>query len=423
MTLIAQLIAKLIPAKLSSHWLRMLAFSGTAGILLTGWLEGHFLANSGWLALGVLLYPLLNRLLGLALARRYNPYSINTVQLFGDALLVGGLLSWIGFSLVPSMVLLIMLGFYSLLRWQLRLFMLVFTLVALSTSLSQLMLKSTVELTSPLLTSLVSLLVLLGQLAYTAALLRKQLGAVRSLQKELVSQQERHQQLAQDLSKYLSPQIWQVAFAGQPGAKIQTRRKKLTVFFSDIKGFTDLSEELEPEELTALLNSYLTEMANIAARHGGTIDKFVGDSLMVFFGDPHSQGAKQDALAAVAMALEMRKQMCILRQKWQSLGVDKLLEIRMGINTGFCTAGSFGGAESRMDYTLIGREVNLASRLESAASANEILISAETYNLVKEVVLGRDKGQLQVKGFARPVQIYQIVDYRSNLGANRSYLA
>lgn len=93
----------------------------------------------------------------------------------------------------------------------------------------------------------------------------------------------------------------------------------------------------------------------------------------------------------------------------------------MGINTGYCTAGSFG-ADSRMDYTLIGREVNLASRLESAASANEILISAETYNLVKDVIMGRDKGQLQVKGFARPVQIYQVVDYRSNLGPGRSYL-
>lgn len=179
---------------------------------------------------------------------------------------------------------------------------------------------------------------------------------------------------------------------------------------------------MEPEDLAAILNGYLSEMTIIALRHGGTVDKFIGDSVMVFFGDPQSRGARQDAIAAVSMAIEMRKHMRTLRQRWEGMGVHKRLEVRMGINTGYCTVGTFG-AESRMDYTVIGREVNLASRLESAASADEILISGETYTLIKDEIMGRDKGQIQVKGFSWPVSIYQVMDYRRDLGPGRSYLA
>ncbi|MCY1303864.1 TOMM system kinase/cyclase fusion protein [compost metagenome] len=193
------------------------------------------------------------------------------------------------------------------------------------------------------------------------------------------------------------------------------------MFFSDIKGFTELSEELEAEQLTDLLNNYLNDMSKIALKYGGTIDKFVGDSVMVFFGDPSSQGAKKDAVNAVSMAIAMRKHMKVLRQQWRAQGITKPLEIRMGINTGYCTVGNFG-ADTRMDYTIIGREVNLASRLETASDAGEILISHETYSLVKDVIMCRDKGQINVKGFTRPVQIYQVVDFRRDLGAASSYV-
>ena len=93
----------------------------------------------------------------------------------------------------------------------------------------------------------------------------------------------------------------------------------------------------------------------------------------------------------------------------------------MGINTGYCTVGNFG-ADTRMDYTIIGREVNLASRLESAAEAGEILMSNETYSLAKDVIMARDKGQITVKGFSRPIQIFQVVDFRRDLGASSSYV-
>ena len=170
-----------------------------------------------------------------------------------------------------------------------------------------------------------------------------------------------------------------------------------------------------------MLNNYLNEMSKIALKHGGTIDKFIGDAVMVFFGDPTTQGAKKDAVAAVSMAIAMRKHMKVLRQQWRAQGIDKPLEIRMGINTGYCTVGNFG-ADTRMDYTIIGRDVNLASRLESNAEAGEILVSHETYSLIKDVIMCRDKGQLTVKGMSRPVQVYQVVDFRRDLGATSSFL-
>jgi adenylate cyclase len=113
--------------------------------------------------------------------------------------------------------------------------------------------------------------------------------------------------------------------------------------------------------------------------------------------------------------------MKVLRQHWRSKGIQTPLEIRMGINTGYCTVGNFG-TESRMDYTIIGREVNMASRLESAAESGEILISHETFSLVQDKIMCREKGSITVKGFSRPVPVYQVVDFRHNLAANPSFL-
>ncbi len=234
-------------------------------------------------------------------------------------------------------------------------------------------------------------------------------------------QRQRYARLAHNLSKYVSPQVWEQIFSGRKHVRLENQRKKLTVFFSDIKGFTDMSEQLEAEALTELLNNYLTEMSKIALKYGGTIDKFIGDSIMVFFGDPKSRGVKEDAVAAVSMAIEMRKYMKVLRQQWRSKGIRTPLEIRMGISTGYVTVGNFG-AENRMDYTIIGREVNLASRLESSADSGEILVSYETYSHIKELIMCRDKGEIQVKGFSRAIRIFQVVDFRRDLGARRSFI-
>ena len=274
---------------------------------------------------------------------------------------------------------------------------------------------------TPTLVALVSILFTTLYICITAYFVHQQGLRLAQVRSEISREQEKAARLARNLAKYLSPQVWESIFTGKKSVRLETQRKKLTVFFSDIKGFTELSEELEAEALTDLLNTYLNEMSKICLKYGGTIDKFVGDCVMVFFGDPSSKGAKKDAVNAVSMAIAMRKHMKVLRQQWRAQGITKPLEIRMGLNTGYCTVGNFG-ADTRMDYTIIGRDVNLASRLESAAESGEILISHETYSLIKDVIMCRDKGQITVKGFTRPVQIYQVVDFRRDLGATSSYV-
>lgn len=221
------------------------------------------------------------------------------------------------------------------------------------------------------------------------------------------------------LSRYVSPQIWRTIFSGRE-VKLETNRKRLTVFFSDITGFTELSERMEAEDMTDMLNHYLNEMSQIIHKYGGTIDKFIGDAIMVFFGDPTTRGAQADCLACVSMAIEMKKHMRIMRQHWLSQGIETPLEIRMGINTGYCTVGNFG-TEQRLDYTVLGTEVNLASRLETAAPPGEILISHETYSLIRDVILCDDKGAVTLKGFSQPIRVYSVVDFRKNVGDKQAY--
>lgn len=215
------------------------------------------------------------------------------------------------------------------------------------------------------------------------------------------------EKLSAQLSKYLSPQIFQSIFSGKQEVALDTSRKKLTVFFSDIQGFTQLTDTMDPEAMTMVLNVYLNAMTEIALRHGGTIDKFIGDAVMVFFGDPESKGDKEDALACVNMALAMQAKMAQLKEYWQSQGYKLPFHIRMGINTGYCTVGNFG-AENRMDYTIIGGNVNLASRLESNAKADQILISHTTQQLVEAQIDCEQLAEITVKGIATPVQTYAV---------------
>lgn len=258
-------------------------------------------------------------------------------------------------------------------------------------------------------------------LAMTAFNSNRQSRDLIRLKHKFQGQVERFQALSQQVSKYVAPQVWESIFSGKRQAKLETQRKKLVVFFSDIVGFSSLSEQMEAEEFTDLLNTYLTDMSRIALKYGGTIDKFIGDSMMIFFGDPRTKGTKRDALACVSMAIEMRRHMLKLRKQWAEHGMTAPLQIRMGINTGYCTVGNFG-TESRMDYTIIGKEVNLASRLETEAAAGEILISHETYALIKDKIICRQRGSARVKGFRDPVPLYQVIDYRRDLGANPSFM-
>ena len=214
--------------------------------------------------------------------------------------------------------------------------------------------------------------------------------------------------LSTKLSKYLSPQVYSSIFSGSQEVKIASTRKKLTVFFSDIADFTSTTDDLESEELTTLLNHYLTAMSEIALAYGATIDKYVGDAVLAFFGDPETRGVNEDATACVNMAIAMQRRMRELQAEWRDRGWQKPFQLRIGINTGYCTVGNFG-SEDRMDYTIIGSEVNLASRLQSHAELGGILLSHDTYSLVKDQVLAAERTAIHAKGIAKPVRNYAVI--------------
>ncbi|MGI9525044.1 MAG: adenylate/guanylate cyclase domain-containing protein [Hyphomicrobiaceae bacterium] len=227
-------------------------------------------------------------------------------------------------------------------------------------------------------------------------------------EEELQAKTKDLERLSSRLAKYLSPQVYESIFAGRQQVAVSSSRKKLTVFFSDLVGFTELADQLESEELTQLLNAYLTEMSRIALEFGATIDKFVGDAILVFFGDPETKGAKQDALQCVNMAVAMRDHLSRLNNEWKRSGLTAPLACRIGIHTGYCTVGNFGSSE-RMDYTIIGGTVNTASRLESVAAAGEILISYETFALVEDEIDCEERGRIDVKGMAYPIDTYAVL--------------
>jgi len=410
----------LIAPPLREYHLRVLAYLSGMACLLAGVYSDYLSAYWLWVMPAVLVYLRAAHNLTLPFRERHAQLTSNLL-LSLDALNTSALIILLKMATVPSLMLLLTLGLSALLVGGLRLLLLIAPLILAILWVAKHGLSVMPPPEPPLALTLTAVL---GSMAYVlvTAYCMHELGLRLAQARRAVKlEQEKAAQLAHNLAKYLSPQVWKSIFDSQKPVRLETQRKKLSVFFSDIKGFTEFSEELDSEALTSLLNSYLNDMANIALSHGGTIDKFIGDAVMIFFGDPTTQGAKRDAMAAVAMAIAMRKHMKVFRQQSRAKGITRPMEIRMGITTGYCMVGNFG-ADTRMDYTIIGREVNLASRLESAADAGEILISQETYALIKDEIICADKGQISVKGFSRPIQVYQVVDFRHNLDETSSYI-
>jgi len=247
---------------------------------------------------------------------------------------------------------------------------------------------------------------------------------LRKEKEELLDQKLRDQEIIEEktkklenianrLAKYLSPQVYKSIFENEDKQNSEIspyNRKNLTVFFSDIENFTDLSDSLEPEKLAEIINNYLSEMTLIAIKCGGTIDKFIGDAVMVFFGDPETLGDEQDAIRCVDMALKMKNRVNELRDFWNRNGVRGGLNVRMGIATGYCTVGNFG-SNQRMDYTALGSPVNLSARLQSIAPTNEIILSDNTYNLINTKIKSEKFNEITPKGFSRPVQTHKLIDF------------
>ena len=191
-----------------------------------------------------------------------------------------------------------------------------------------------------------------------------------------------------------------------------TERRQLTVFFSDIVGFTGMTEQLEPEQLSKLLMDYFSEMNRLCARWGGTLDQFIGDAIVIFFGAPRSKGAQADARNAVGMALEMQERLAALRVKWAEEGLSPPLHVRMGLATGFATVGNFG-SDSRLHYTAIGNAVNAAARIQALADKDSILIDADTKALVQDNLSCVTRDTVTLRGRQHPVQLYEVTGDQS----------
>jgi len=185
-------------------------------------------------------------------------------------------------------------------------------------------------------------------------------------------------------------------------------RKTLTVLFSDIRGFTSISERMESQELVEFLNAYLTEMTEIVLKYGGTLDKYMGDAIMAIYGAPIEQD--DHALRACSSALDMMTRLRELRPKWQEQG-KPFMDIGIGVNSGTMTVGNMG-SERRFDFTVMGDNVNLGSRLEGTNKqyGTNIIISEYTYQKVKEKFIVRELDLVRVKGKKEPVRIYELVE-------------
>lgn len=327
-----------------------------------------------------------------------------------DAFLVGLSIAVTQFSVAPTFVfaslfVLSLIGHSSPLVWMVAIFTGLFSVFFSATLLGfdGMALRQSPVLVSTTALSGLMLLVILEVIQSRAQVAR----SARTIE-EAQAKTNHFMHIANKIARYVPIQVWQSIVRGDRDAKIENKRKKLTIFFSDIQGFTDLSETLLPDDLAAILNTYFERMSDIAKKYGGTIDKFIGDALLIFFGDPTTEGAKADAIACIEMAIAMRRENKLLRQKWKALGFDGL-HVRMGVTTGYCHVGNFG-SNSRMSYTIIGRDANLAARLQTAADPDEILISNDTYLLIRDKISCRERGLMQLKGIAKPMQTWQVID-------------
>src|SRR3954468_5971779 len=245
------------------------------------------------------------------------------------------------------------------------------------------------------------------------SLQRRQASRIKGMNKELESANDFLAMLSMKISRYISPQVYKSIFSGQKDVTIHTERKKLTIFFSDIQDFTATTERLQPELITQLLNEYFTEMSAIALEHGGTIDKFIGDAMLIFFGDPETKGDRADAQACLQMAWRMQRRLVELNAKWRAQGIEEPFKARMGINSGYCNVGNFGSSD-RMDYTIIGAEANLAARLQTIAEPGGIVISYETFALVSDVVTSHALPPIKMKGIRREVIPYAVDNMKAS---------
>ncbi|MEA3506610.1 MAG: adenylate/guanylate cyclase domain-containing protein [Elusimicrobiota bacterium] len=211
--------------------------------------------------------------------------------------------------------------------------------------------------------------------------------------------------------RYVSSQVVDVLIEHPDKINLGGERKRLSVFFSDIRGFTSMSENLMPEEVVSVLNEYLTEMIDIIFKYNGTLDKFMGDAVMAIWGAPADQ--ENHAELALRAAWEMRKALKKLRAKWEKEG-KKQIVVGMGINTGDVVVGNMG-SDQFADYTVIGDNVNLAARLEQNAGPGQLIISESTYREVKDIAVVNKLEPMKVKGKAKHLSVYEVTGLKDKV--------
>lgn len=231
----------------------------------------------------------------------------------------------------------------------------------------------------------------------------------------LVGMTERLRRATTLIQRYVPAQLAERILSGQHTAATQPERRKVTLFFSDVVGFTPAADQMEPEDLASLLNEYLSEMSKIADAFGATVNQFVGDGIMIFFGAPDATSDQDHAIRAVRMSLAMQQRMSELGEKWFAEGIQTPFRIRIGINTGVASVGDFG-SEGRTAYSAIGNQTNLTARIQDHCEPGEVLISHTTWALVKDQIPCEERGEIEVKGLHYPVRVYKVVAKASSRG-------
>lgn len=221
-------------------------------------------------------------------------------------------------------------------------------------------------------------------------------------------------------SQYLSPKVIDKLVEDPKMLSLGGERREMTAFFSDVQGFSTISESLTPDELVQLLNNYLTEMCDIISEYDGTIDKFEGDAIIAFWGAPLTQ--QDHAKLACFACIDMQKRLLELRKQWAQDGRPQLL-VRMGVNSGPMVVGNMG-SQTRMDYTIMGDAVNLAARLEGANKFYKVFttISEFTYRQVKDDVEVRELDTIRVVGKSEPITVYELIDRKGALSKEQTEL-
>jgi class 3 adenylate cyclase len=223
---------------------------------------------------------------------------------------------------------------------------------------------------------------------------------------EIIAEQRSQLTKSRDaIRRYMPPAVAQQIISGNEAAIVEPKRQRLTILFSDIVGFTDIADRVEPEVMTQIIGEYMAAMTEIIDAHHGTVNEFIGDGLMALFGAPHALDPETQARQAILSAQAMQAKLPELNHYWRRLGLGAALQIRTGINTGMVSVGSYG-SQGRMTYTAIGLQTNIAARIQSHCEPGSVLISESTYHLVDDVIECEPHGTFECKGVHFPVKVY-----------------